>query len=201
VIDIGCGNNSPAQTKALINCHYIGIDVGDYHQSSAHLADEYVICTPETFNDTLGRYESRADIVISSHNLEHCVDPDRTLDLMCRMLKPGGRMFLAFPCEESVNFPRRRGTLNFYDDASHRTVPSFAETQRKVQALMLTPYACRRYQPAIPYWIGFALEPLSALLKRVMPLRSTWAYYGFESIIWAYKPASGGGDGGSLAPE
>ena len=38
---------------------------------------------------------------------------------MCISLKKGGILYMAFPCEESITFPSREGTLNFYDDPTH----------------------------------------------------------------------------------
>ena len=42
---------------------------------------------------------------------------------MLDSLKIGGLIYLSFPCEKSVNFPKREGTLNYFDDKTHQGMP------------------------------------------------------------------------------
>lgn len=194
LLDVGCGNDSPYETKVQRpDVFYVGLDVGDYRQTTEPrgYADQYIVTSPEGFADEIGKFQHHFDAVISSHNLEHCLDPGAVLRLMLRSVKPGGRFFLAFPCEESVHFPHRGMTLNFYDDATHLTVPPFAGTLASIESAGFDiEFAVQRYRPPLPFLAGLVLEPVSFLLKRNMPLRSTWALYGFESIIWARRHSS-----------
>ena len=108
VLDVGCGNDSPAHFKKIRpDFYYVGIDIGDYNQNTEPRknADEDIIATPEEFSDRIGALPANFDAVVSSHNIEHCEFPDRTLVAMLSVIKPGGRIYLAFPCEASVNFP------------------------------------------------------------------------------------------------
>lgn len=190
VLDVGCGNNSPRDAKVLRpDLVYTGLDVGDYNQQdSLRYADTYILVPPAEFANAISAHEGRMDAVVSSHNLEHCDDPAAVLDAMVAALRPGGRLFLGFPCEESVRFPSRRGTLNFFDDATHKTVPAWESVMGTLGALGLTlVYARQRYRPWLLASLGLALEPLSWLLGRNMPTGSTWALYGFESIIWGRR--------------
>lgn len=189
ILDVGCGNNSAQSTKKLRpDIYYVGLDVGDYNQAEppAQHADEYIVVSSDLFAEEI---EKRADVfaaVISSHNLEHCERPERVLSAMCRALAPGGQLYLAFPSEQSVNFPRRSGTLNFYDDDSHREVPRFLEVVEQIQAAGLKiQFSARQYRPPYKYLRGLLNEPRSAIKKRVYS--GTWALYGFESIIWARR--------------
>jgi SAM-dependent methyltransferase len=191
-LDVGCGSLSPKFTKSLRpDIYYVGVDIGDYRQSpdSIAMADEYIITTPELFANTVeacGR--ARFDAVISSHNLEHCHEPERVIEAMCAVLRPGGQLFLAFPCEASVNFPSRKETLNFYDDPTHRKVPGWTSTLDKLaNSGMRITFARRRYRPLIGVLLGLIFEPFVAPLGRQGPKASTWALYGFESVIWAQK--------------
>lgn len=191
VLDVGCGNNSPYWFKTVRpDLYYVGVDVGDYHQQESpdKYADEYVICGPSEFSRTIRRYENQMDAVISAHNLEHCDEPDQVVSAMTSALKAGGWLYIAFPCEDSVRFPHRKGSLNFFDDTTHQKVPNWDKTLSA-----LTDHGCdiefqaRRYRPS-PLWIkGLILEPLSFLRREVIKDGSTWALYGFESIIWARK--------------
>ena len=42
---------------------------------------------------------------------------------MMNKLKQGGMLYLSFPCYDSLYFPRRMGTLNYYDDETHTEIP------------------------------------------------------------------------------
>ena len=189
LLDVGCGNNSPYYIKTKCpNIIYTGIDVGDYNQRKPNLADNYIIVNPECFAEAIANIPELFDTVISSHNLEHCNDREKTLDAMIKKLKPGGYMYLSFPTEESVNFPGpRKGTLNYYDDSTHKDKPpNYEETISKLEANnMQILFASKSYKPFFLYIIGFLTEWKSKKDKEVKIW--TWAYWGFETIIWAMK--------------
>ena len=42
---------------------------------------------------------------------------------MLQSLKDGGQIFISFPSERSITFPSRAGTLNYYDDLTHKEFP------------------------------------------------------------------------------
>lgn len=170
---------------------YTGLDVGDYRQEdSIRYADAYIVVPPAEFAGAIRAQEGRMDAVVSSHNLEHCDDPAAVLDAMVRALRPGGRLYLAFPCDASVRFPKRRGTLNFFDDATHKAPPGWERVLETLRARDVTlSFASCRYRPWLLAGLGLALEPLGWLLGRNMPAGSTWALYGFESVIWGRRGA------------
>lgn len=188
ILDVGCGNNSPQLTKAILpGCHYVGLDIGDYNQKHPELADRYVITSPEAFTRAIADLGQDFDAVVSSHNLEHCDDRDGVLANMLGALKPGGMLYLAFPSADSVTYPSRAGTLNYHDDKSHqRQPPDFGEAMTAISlAGFDIVYASSRYQPAVRWLIGLYHERRSAANKSVDA--ETWALWGFEAIIWARK--------------
>ena len=189
VLDVGCGNNSPRLYKTLrSDIYYVGLDIGDYNQASdpAQYADEYLLASPEQFASKIFAMPAAFDAIISSHNIEHCNDPDNVLAAMLRAAKLGGRIFLAFPCEESKGFPSRRGTLNFYDDPTHLKLPAYDNAlQRIAQGGFRIDVAIRRYRPLFHLVKGAFSEPLNSVRKQVS--YGTWALYGFETIIWATR--------------
>jgi SAM-dependent methyltransferase len=190
VLDVGCGNNSPRDAKIFRpDLNYTGLDIGDYNQQdSIRYADAYILVTPAEFAHAIAAHDGRLDAVVSSHNLEHCDDPAAVLNAMMTALRPGGRVFLAFPCEESVRFPKRLGTLNFFDDGTHKVVPRWEPVLGALRAGGASlEYACKRYRPKLLALLGLVLEPVGRLLGRNMPAGSTWALYGFESIVWARR--------------
>ncbi|MBF0510709.1 MAG: methyltransferase domain-containing protein [Candidatus Omnitrophica bacterium] len=192
VLDVGCGNNSPYVTKALRpDLYYVGLDIGDYNQQDDSLksADQYIVTKPNDFVKEIQGLKGQFDALISAHNLEHCLAPEDVLIAMLRSLKEGGLLFLSFPCEASVHFPKRAGTLNFYDDATHLALPNYNKILKMISQEGFDIQFCTPgYRPFFLSLTGFLLEPLSALTKRVVrPLGVTWAFYGFESIIWAQR--------------
>ena len=191
LIDIGCGNSSPMKAKMLrSDLVYIGLDVGDYNQTSPKdFADQYLIVASSDFARAIGNFENQMDALISSHNIEYCDDPEAVLNQMLRTLKEGGRIYMSFPCEESTAFPKRRGTLNFFDDLTHYKLPQWDKILQSIQqAGFVIDFAAKRYRPLVLLLIGAILEPVSAI-SRVTVL-GTWELYGFESIIWATKSSA-----------
>lgn len=192
LMDVGCGNDSPKRVKSLRNdIFYIGLDVQDYEQSldSLTLADEYRITTPSNFVNAISSEVGTIDAVISAHNLEHCDNRHEVLVAMCQALKEDGTLYLAYPSDATVSMPSRIGTLNYYDDKSHIGLPpNWNEITSILEKCgMSIEFKRQRYRPLIPFLIGLVLEPWSYLSGRVCPLGSTWALFGFETVIWARK--------------
>lgn len=190
VLDIGCGDDPAHFSGQRPDIDYTGLDVtDDYRQRSfSGLAVRHLIVPADRFVEELAALGTDFDAVISSHNLEHCDDPRAVTGQMIGRLRRGGRIFIAFPCAESVHFPRRQGCLNFYDDKSHRHVVDFSATrQMLVDVGLRVDFSTPRYRPALLFVVGLLLEPFSALARHVVPGTATWALYGFESIVWATR--------------
>jgi hypothetical protein len=106
---------------------------------------------------------------------------------MMKVLKVGGKIYLSFPCEKSVFFPRRDGSLNYYDDKTHNLMPpSFdgvGDLIRK-NGFQIN-YSIRSYRPKLLYLLGLLNEPISRFKGK--SLVGTWELYGFESIFMATK--------------
>lgn len=189
VLDVGCGNSSPVITKtARPDLRYTGLDVCDYEQDlpASDYSEEYIVVSPENFASEIMKRPNSYDAVICCHNLEHCTEQEQVLIAMLRSLRKNGAIFLAFPCADSIRFPSREGTLNFFDDKTHTKPPDFywiVNTLRE-EGFKIT-FAQRRYRPYRHFMVGLLLEPISRMRKKV--IRGTWSFYGFESIIWAKK--------------
>jgi SAM-dependent methyltransferase len=196
LLDVGCGNDAPRYAKSLNpSIHYTGLDIVDYDDAPEEIAaaDEFIRTPSAEWAATIAGFGPRFDGVLSSHNLEHCEDQQGTVRAMCAALKPGGHLYLAFPTDESVNFPSRRGTLNFYDDDTHRVPPGFDRVGAWLEESgMEIEYRARRYRPLVLAAVGAVLEPIEAIRKANAPLGATWALYGFESVFWARRPGPSG---------
>jgi SAM-dependent methyltransferase len=192
VFDVGCGNDSPYLFKSIRpDIRYVGLDIGDYyqdHEPTAY-ADDYVVVPVADFLTAIEQRSNQFDAVVSAHNLEHCDEPDNVVKAMAHALRPGGRLFLAFPAAASLSMPSRVGTLNFFDDTTHVRPPDFGKVLGLLRAEGVTiDFAAERYRPPSRVVIGAVNEPVSRLRKKVM--RGTWALYGFESIIWGTKASA-----------
>lgn len=189
ILDVGCGNNSPYTTKAILpHCQYTGLDIGNYNQTKENPADNYILCAPEDFSENIAKLAGKFDAVVSNHNLEHCNNRTETLMSMLAALKPGGRIYMAFPSEASVTFPRgRAGCLNYYDDPTHKDKPpAFNDIVRILQENgFVIDFSTNGYKHLYRWIRGFFNETRSIKMNKVK--MGTWEYYGFEAIIWAEK--------------
>ena len=192
VLDVGCGSHGSTKLKSKRkDLKYVGIDIGHYNfnEIDVNNCDEFILTTPEEFDKKIGQFDNEFDAIISNHNLEHCNNYIAVVLAMIKSLKKNGKIYIAFPAENSVHFPARNGSLNFYDDTTHINLIQFnAMIQLLKENGLKINYKTKNYQPIIPYLIGFILEPISKYKKTQMNfLNGTWAYYGFETIIIAEK--------------
>ena len=189
-LDVGCGSSCSYIRNVLPSVNYAALDIIEYKPSLHETANKYIQSTPEHFAETIENMEGYYDAVLSLHNLEHCSDRVKTTAAMAKALKNNGKMCLVFPSERSINFPSRKGTLNYYDDKDHQLKPpNFEEIIKTLENNNMTIiYKNGAYKPIIPYFIGLVFEPLSIITKRVkFGSYGTWAYWGFEAVIWAIK--------------
>jgi SAM-dependent methyltransferase len=188
ILDVGCGNNSPLLVKNILpNAKYTGIDIGDYNQEYKEYADSYIITTPEKFPNTIFQFNNAFDAVISAHNLEHCNDREATLNAMLGAVKPGGLIFITFPCDKSISFPHRNGTLNYFDDKTHKAdPPDYSWVLKIIEKNQFEITYTIQYSKPWFDWVRAALNEYASKIFNFEP-KENWAFYGFETIIWAKK--------------
>ena len=103
VLDVGCGNYSPFLFKTLRpDIYYIGLDICDYGQATNPLeyANRYIISNTNSFASEIAKLHGQVDAVVSNRNIAFCDQPDDVMDAMLNAIRPGGRIYLCFPCEE-----------------------------------------------------------------------------------------------------
>jgi len=186
ILDVGCGNSQAIAMKSVLpNCHYTGIDIDDYlnTEESKNLMDEFIITSPEIFDQSILNLKGKFDAIICAHNIEHVNNRTLVLKAMAEKLKLNGNMYLSFPCKNSINFPKRSGSLNYYDDPTHVGLPP--DPDEIIEILQKkgckNTFLSRRYSPIFMSFRGLINEPISFLKKRKMP--GTWELYGFETIM------------------
>jgi SAM-dependent methyltransferase len=191
VLDVGCGNRSASAIKRVRNdLKYFGLDIQDYMitDEDTSVMEAYVVCPPEQFAGGILSFRREFDLVLSSHNLEHCYEPDKVLEAMMQVVRPGGCLYLAFPSEASLRLPSRDGCLNFHDDPTHRNVLCYDQVIGDLLARNFKiVHAVRRNRGrmGLGWWIGAMQEPWSRFSGRVRSY--TWYFWGFESVIIVKK--------------
>src|SRR6266404_5799814 len=69
---------------------------------------------PRVFPSRLNTF----DAIVSNHNIEHCLSPERTLRAVVKSLKKGGKLYLAFSLPTKSIFPMNRSCETAYARAS-----------------------------------------------------------------------------------
>jgi SAM-dependent methyltransferase len=133
LLDIGSGNHSASKTVSLFpNCEYYGVDFRrDYNNSEADYAVmknfyEMDLALLE-FDSIPGNF---FDGIWMVHVIEHLQEGDKVIEGLLSKLKPGGYMYVEYPGEKSTRLPSMKGTLNFYDDASHVRIYTVSELEK-----------------------------------------------------------------------
>ena len=192
ILDVGCGDHSSTIFKNInTSFEYYGIDIQLYLMNDADIkaAHKLILTTPELFDSEIAVYKNYFDAVICAHNLEHCNDYEKVVDAILGSLKTNGVAYFSFPSEKTIHLPSRKGTLNFYDDDTHKNLINYENFISKLKKNNFEiVYTRKNYQPIIPYILGFLYEPIGMILKnQLRKFCSTWAYYGFETVVIAKK--------------
>jgi 2-polyprenyl-3-methyl-5-hydroxy-6-metoxy-1,4-benzoquinol methylase len=189
VLDVGCGNHSPSKTKSFYpEVEYYGIDI-----SKQSLDENDFIVMHSFYNINLDTEKNldrligeKFDVIVSSHLIEHLEHPDLVIEQLVKLLKPGGIIYLETPHPRSVNFPSMAGTLNFYDDLTHRKVYPVEELKP-----LLTKMGCKVLEDStrrslkrivlMPIYLGYVL------VKKLEPATVFWDVLGFAHYTIASK--------------
>lgn len=188
ILDVGCGSKSPVKLKSFFpKIHLHGIDIWPISEKAIASLDSFRLSTSREFHEDILDFQGTFDLLISHHNLEHCVDRQAVLHSMCNKVSSNGLLFFCFPSSHSLQLPRRKGTLNYFDDPTHTgNPPDFNEILDFLKTKHFEIICMHeKYQPIVMRIIGAFLEPVSRLLRAVLP--GTWSFHGFESLIIARK--------------
>ncbi len=103
LLDVGCGNGRFLKLASEMGWVVEGIDLDPIAVETARTLGFSVRCgTIEVLNDASERY----DVITLSHVIEHVYDPLGLLRDLCRLLKPGGVLWLETPNLNSLGHAR-----------------------------------------------------------------------------------------------
>jgi SAM-dependent methyltransferase len=195
ILDIGCGNNSPATTKQWFpGSHYSGADIQRYNLDDQDLAamDTFYLLDPDGEGYS-AIPESSFDFIVLHHVVEHMPTPGPILAAICSKLKPGGYIWIAFPSLRSLSLPSAQGTLQFCDDPTHVRVPEVREISNVLLANGVKVVHAGRSRSFVREMIGAMLLPW-ALLRRMitgrLSGRGLWYILGFEDHVFGQRKPS-----------
>jgi 2-polyprenyl-3-methyl-5-hydroxy-6-metoxy-1,4-benzoquinol methylase len=190
VLDVGCGNHSVRYLKTQFpKCRYTGIDRTLYHNTAADLAlmDEFRPMDLESAD--LSMFPDRGfDLVVLAHVLEHLHHGREVLLAALPKVAPGGIVYVAHPHADSVGFPHRKDTLNFYDDPTHVAVWRPGEAVAVLGSHGFEILDAGRTRLAR----NLLLLPVKVTFSRYVggvtgPM--LWDLYGFEEYVLARRPS------------
>jgi SAM-dependent methyltransferase len=94
VLDFGCGHGREAIEVARHGAkEVIGLDIQEKHLMTARAHQAAAGVSNCTF---VQQFDSQADVILSIDSFEHFGHPDKVLEEMSRLLKPGGRVIVSF---------------------------------------------------------------------------------------------------------
>tara|TARA_Y100000589_G_C27163685_1_gene633881 strand:+ start:306 stop:1001 length:696 start_codon:yes stop_codon:yes gene_type:complete len=191
ILDIGCGNIQTAKACKLLvrNSYYCGIDIKREIKKSLSdkYIDNYIISDVDKFDDSIISIRTNFDAIICTHVIEHCEDRVQKIENFLKKLKKGGKLYLSFPSEESINFPSRAGTLNYFDDPTHLFNPPAFNIiiNTLIKNNIRIEYKEKRYRPLVLFILGHLFDLICKIRKKGSI--GVWEKWGFESIIIGSK--------------
>lgn len=194
VLDVGCGNHSPALTKSYFpNIVYHGIDretPWNLDEADDRAMDAFFRLDLDR-GGALGVLPDRSyDVVFCSHVLEHLHDPIAVAEGLAKKMAPGGVLFIEMPSRRSLSLPRTadgwrgvRGCLNYHDDPTHRTFVDLSAVRSRLRdaGYAVSPARPRRMLRRIALLPVYCAAGL--VMRGYVPASVLWDVVGFAQWI------------------
>ena len=190
VLEVGIGNNSPKIFKHYYpDTIYHGLDKDlsyNLDQESIRLIDKFYKLNLE--EDSLNIIDNDIyDFVIIAHVIEHIMNGETVINDLSKKIKSTGYFYIEYPTKNSKYFPSMKGTLNFFDDATHKRFYNISDIISILQAngFKIVRSGVKRdflRILGIPYMIIKSLITLGYVRGSVF-----WDILGFAEYILAQK--------------
>ncbi|MGH9534133.1 MAG: class I SAM-dependent methyltransferase [Terriglobales bacterium] len=194
LLDVGCGNHSPALAKRWFPaCEYHGLDREQYNNGEQDY--RLMNCFYQAdlaASDLAGIPDGYFDVIVFAHVIEHLPNGIAVLERIIAKLAPGGEIYIEFPSVRSLALPSAPGSLNFCDDKTHLRLYTVPEICNALLAAGVTVRRAGRRR----HWPKLLLTPITAtaswLRYGAVQGGPLWDLCGFADYVWAAKPASRG---------
>jgi hypothetical protein len=131
--------------------------------------------------------DNHFEIVNMSHVVEHLANGDLVIQGLIPKLKHGGFIYIEYPGKRSTKLPSMKGTLNFYDDATHVRIFNIDEVSTLLVAngCTVVKAGTRRYWPYV------VLLPIALVRQTIIhgfiPAVVFWDLLGFAEYVYAQR--------------
>lgn len=159
LLDVGCGRGE--FLRGFIRCGMSGYGV-DQSKAATTVCPEAEVKHVDMEHERLPYADNTFDVVFSKSVLEHFYYPERLVQEMRRILKPGGLIIAMVPDWEAIY-------RIFYEDFSHRS-PFMVSSLRDI--LLISGFAsvqAEKFRQLPLLWKQPWLIPFSVLLAAVTP--------------------------------
>jgi len=118
-LDIGFAYGGSLSAFANLNYDVTGIEISE---KFAKLGRMNLAAAGKQVNTHLGDFllddflsgEQKFDLITCSDVIEHVMDPEKALRKICRLLKPGGMAYIAYPTKLSIPYVRSDGHAQLF---------------------------------------------------------------------------------------
>ncbi len=195
ILDVGCGNHSPSVAKHWFpTAAYHAIDCVVYNNTPDDVtAIDSFYCLDLQTSSLDEVPDDHFDAIIMAHVIEHVTNGEDVIRALARKLKPGGRIYVECPSEQSLKLPSGVDSLNFHDDPSHVRLYSLPVLRRACEdsGLRVLQAAVRRD----PVWMCVGLLQLPRQVKALIGQHKPygpglWDLLGFAHFVLAERPSA-----------
>jgi SAM-dependent methyltransferase len=118
VLDLGCGDGVLLAEFQALGCDVLGVDPDPLARDRA--AKSGIKVLPGTGENTPAELEGRTfDLVVMTHSLEHCIEPQRAIQNAYALTKSGGSLYIEVPNCECVHFQEVNICSENFDSPRH----------------------------------------------------------------------------------
>lgn len=178
-LEIGCGRGE--FLKGFIACGVNGYAV-DRESYANHRCPEAILKIADIENEGIPYPNSFFDVVYSKSVIEHFYNPEKLIEEMYRVLKPGGLAITMCPAWE-FNY------RNYFDDYTHRS-PFMLSSLRDIQYIHGFEDVCVEFFRQLPstwYDLRKISIPLAEISRLLVPAqfkeRSKWVRFSKEIML------------------
>lgn len=118
VLDLGCGDGALLAEFRDAGCAVLGVDPDP--KARAQAAARGVEVLEGTAENLPAELDGRLfDLVVMTHSLEHCTDPNKALSNARNLISPGGRLYVEVPNCGCVHFETMTICSENFDSPRH----------------------------------------------------------------------------------